>query len=73
MFGGIVPRRFTIPVGFMDLSCVNTKTMRRRSDVMLSVSKDTITKLLWRVCSILLSIMEAKVQHTVIATKNCTA
>eukprot|EP00975_Prorocentrum_lima_P059134 12399320-Prorocentrum_lima.AAC.1 len=33
MFGGIVPRRFTIPVGFMNMSCVNTKTIRKGSDV----------------------------------------
>eukprot|EP00975_Prorocentrum_lima_P070730 12933800-Prorocentrum_lima.AAC.1 len=30
-FGGLPIKRFTVPVGFMNQSCVNTRTMRNTS------------------------------------------
>eukprot|EP00975_Prorocentrum_lima_P024115 5075989-Prorocentrum_lima.AAC.1 len=31
MFGGLDIKRFIVPDGFMNLTCVNTKTMRKRA------------------------------------------
>eukprot|EP00975_Prorocentrum_lima_P008679 1855667-Prorocentrum_lima.AAC.1 len=31
MFGGVPLKRFIVPVGFMNMSCANTQTMRKRS------------------------------------------
>eukprot|EP00975_Prorocentrum_lima_P044081 9245317-Prorocentrum_lima.AAC.1 len=58
MFGGVPLQRFTVPAGFMNMSCMNTQTMRKRSsDVRLN---DTTTGCRWKNSVVFMLDEEAK-------------